>query len=63
MPEFDAIMLDTNILIHNPQVLYDFKNSKCKNILLSSVTLEELDKLKKESGDKGKMHVRQQKKL
>ena len=54
MPEFDAIMLDTNILIHNPQVLYDFKNSKCKNILLSSVTLEELDKLKKESGDKGR---------
>lgn len=54
MQKYNTIMLDTNVLIHNPQVLYDFKNSECETIALSSITIEELDSLKKEAGEKGR---------
>jgi len=46
------LVLDTNILIHNPQLIYDFKDYD--EIVISSVVLEELDGLKKEKGEKGR---------
>lgn len=48
-------VLDTNVLIHNPQALYSFADN---NVILPLTVIEELDELKT-SPDKKGMHSRQ----
>ncbi len=43
-------ILDTNVLIHDPDALYSFEDN---NVLIPLPVLEELDKLKKETGRLG----------
>ncbi len=44
-------VLDTNVLIHDPRSLYSFEDN---NVIIPLPVLEELDRLKKESGSVGK---------
>ncbi|SHH47231.1 PhoH family protein [Thermosipho atlanticus] len=44
-------ILDTNVLIHDPQSIYAFQDN---NVIIPLPVLEELDKLKKHSGSLGK---------
>ncbi|MBF0483952.1 MAG: PhoH family protein [Candidatus Omnitrophica bacterium] len=48
-------VLDTNVLIHNPQALYSFADN---NVILPITVIEELDRFKTEADKKG-MHARQ----
>ncbi|MBF0478910.1 MAG: PhoH family protein [Candidatus Omnitrophica bacterium] len=48
-------VIDTNVLIHNPQALYSFADN---NVILPITVIEELDKLKIDGEKKG-MHARQ----
>lgn len=44
-------VLDTNVLIHDPNAIFSFEDN---NVIIPLPVLEELDKLKKESGSVGK---------
>lgn len=44
-------VIDTNILIQNPQALLSFEDNQ---VILPVVVLEELDNLKKADGEKGR---------
>ncbi len=48
-------VLDTNVLIHNPQALYSFADN---NVIIPLIVIEELDQFKT-SPDKKGMHARQ----
>lgn len=48
------LLLDTNVLINNPRVFYDFKDKNVDGIFVSDITIAELDNIKNESGEKGK---------
>jgi PhoH-like ATPase len=48
-------VLDTNVLIHNPNSLYSFTDN---NVIIPITVIEELDKFKSSSDKKG-MHARQ----
>ena len=48
-------VLDTNVLIHNPQSLYSFADN---NVIIPITVIEELDRFKT-SADKKGMHARQ----
>ncbi len=45
-----VFVLDTNVLLHDPKSIYTFKNVV---IVIPFIVLEELDKFKKDSGDRG----------
>ena len=51
---FKTFVLDTNVLIHNPQSLFSFGNN---HVVLPMTVIEELDTLKKFRDDKGQ-HAR-----
>jgi len=44
-------VLDTNVLIHDPEAIYSFEDN---NVFIPLPVIEELDKLKKEQGRVGK---------
>jgi PhoH-like ATPase len=44
-------LLDTNVLIHNPRALFSFDDS---DVALAAISLEQLDKFKKEGTDRGR---------
>jgi Predicted ATPase related to phosphate starvation-inducible protein PhoH len=44
-------VLDTNVLIHDPQAIYSFQDN---NVILPLPVIEELDKLKRRSDSAGK---------
>lgn len=44
-------VLDTNVLIHDPNALFNFENN---NIILPIYVVEEIDKLKRSEGEKGR---------
>ncbi|MGA1824677.1 MAG: PhoH family protein [bacterium] len=48
-------VLDTNVLIHNPQSIYSFSDN---NVIIPITVIEELDRFKNSSDKKG-MHARQ----
>ena len=48
-------VVDTNVLLHNPQAIYSFADN---NIIIPITVIEELDKFKSSTDRKG-MHARQ----
>jgi len=51
LPNKNAYVLDTNVLVHDPRALFSFDNSY---VFLPIVVLEELDRFKKEGTDRGR---------
>lgn len=51
MPNNKIFLVDTNVLIHDPQSIFTFENT---NVYIPSTALEELDQFKRESSDRGR---------
>lgn len=50
MAENKTYLLDTNVLIQDPEAIFKFYDNE---VVIPDIVIEELDKLKKKSGDIG----------
>ena len=46
-----SYILDTNVLLHDPKALFNFENSE---VIIPMIVVEELEKFKRETSDRGK---------
>ncbi len=51
MKEFDIIVLDTNVLLDDPNSIYAYKGKK---VIIPIVCIEEIDKFKKDMAGLGR---------